>query len=107
MKTSYYLTVSQLEVFLHDSIKNNNKTLYHAFTYPDIISFMRQLTNMLVSQHMAYAIQNPHEIHEFESISDHMLHFFVSVIGLSEQSANAYIEEFFAQPMFSAVMKGG
>jgi hypothetical protein len=61
---------------------------------------------MLVSQHMAYAIANPNEIRQFETLSDHMVYYFVSVIGMSAHSARAYVDDFFSQTTFSAVGEG-
>ncbi|RED65844.1 hypothetical protein DFP95_101339 [Cohnella lupini] len=52
---------------------------------------------MLVSQHMAYAIKHPDELQQYESVYEHMLHYFMKVIGMAEDLAVAHLEDFFSE----------
>jgi hypothetical protein len=55
---------------------------------------MNITANTLVKQHLAYASEHPEELKRFETISDHMIYYFCSVLGLSEFKAHRVLAEF-------------
>ncbi|MRN52555.1 hypothetical protein [Paenibacillus monticola] len=57
---------------------------------------MRFETDLLVRQHTSYMSQpeNAAEARKFETLVDHMFHYFFKVLGMTEAEARAVIDDF-------------
>lgn len=55
---------------------------------------MKPVTEKLVKQHQHYLSDNSNELKKYDSIYDHMLYYFTSVLGIEEQQALQYIQDF-------------
>lgn len=55
---------------------------------------MKAVTEKLIKQHQHYLSVNSNELRNYDSIYDHMLYYFTSVLGIDEQQALHTIQDF-------------